>query len=277
MHSEGHQDSMGICLFLALSERLNQGVIDLSILDDVVMSVDSGHRKAFCKILNKYYSDKQFIITTHDTTWAVQLQKSKVIQSNQMLKLYGWSVDDGPLSNYSKDVWSKVQLNIDEENINDAAAKLRRGLEEWARMISGNLRAAVPYSPNDSGGLGDFMSAALSKYRKTLVEARKSASSWEREEQAEELIETISKFDQIRTRCNDENWVINPAVHYNEWESFTKAEFQEVFDSYKDMRDLLLCTNKNCGSAVVIHYDENMRHASIKCGCEEIDYSLKKR
>ena len=39
-HSEGHQDSMGLCLYLALAERLTEGLIDLIILDDVVMSVD---------------------------------------------------------------------------------------------------------------------------------------------------------------------------------------------------------------------------------------------
>ena len=30
LHSEGHQDSMGICLYLALAERLTQGYIDLN-------------------------------------------------------------------------------------------------------------------------------------------------------------------------------------------------------------------------------------------------------
>ena len=45
LHSEGHQDSMGICLFLALNEELVKGQLGLIVLDDVMMSVDSGHRK----------------------------------------------------------------------------------------------------------------------------------------------------------------------------------------------------------------------------------------
>lgn len=53
LHSEGHQDSMGICLWLALSEKLTQGVIDLLILDDVVMSVDIDHRRQICDLLKK--------------------------------------------------------------------------------------------------------------------------------------------------------------------------------------------------------------------------------
>ena len=51
LHSEGYQDSMGVCLFLALSEKLTRGVIDLIILDDVVMSVDWHHRRELCRVL----------------------------------------------------------------------------------------------------------------------------------------------------------------------------------------------------------------------------------
>jgi|SRR5262245_50391583 len=43
-HSEGHQDGMGVCLYLALMKRLFGDRFALALLDDVVMSVDSDHR-----------------------------------------------------------------------------------------------------------------------------------------------------------------------------------------------------------------------------------------
>ena len=52
LHSEGHQDSMGLCLYLALAERLTKGTIDFIILDDVVMSVDADHRRELCRLLD---------------------------------------------------------------------------------------------------------------------------------------------------------------------------------------------------------------------------------
>ncbi len=70
LHSEGHQDSMGICLYLALAERLTGGLIDLVILDDVVMSVDADHRRQVCHLLATSFPHRQFLITTHDRTWA---------------------------------------------------------------------------------------------------------------------------------------------------------------------------------------------------------------
>jgi hypothetical protein len=42
-HSEGHQDGMGICLYLALMKRLFGDRFSIALLDDVVMSVDSSH------------------------------------------------------------------------------------------------------------------------------------------------------------------------------------------------------------------------------------------
>ena len=70
LHSEGHQDSMGLCLYLALAERLTGGFIDMTILDDVVMSVDSDHRRELCHLISTAFPDRQFLITTHDKAWA---------------------------------------------------------------------------------------------------------------------------------------------------------------------------------------------------------------
>ena len=61
LHSEGHQDSMGVCLFLALSEHLNKGLIDLITLVYAVTSVDAGHRRSFCDVLVNNFSNQQFL------------------------------------------------------------------------------------------------------------------------------------------------------------------------------------------------------------------------
>ena len=42
LHSEGHQDSMGVCLFLALNEEITNPNLNLIVLDDVMMSIDAG-------------------------------------------------------------------------------------------------------------------------------------------------------------------------------------------------------------------------------------------
>ena len=68
LHSEGHQDSMGVWLFLAFNEELAKGDLGLIVLDDVMMSVDTGHRKDVCRLLAEQFTECQFVITTHDRT-----------------------------------------------------------------------------------------------------------------------------------------------------------------------------------------------------------------
>jgi len=76
-HSEGHQDGMGVCLYLALMKRVLGARFRFSVMDDVVMSVDHGHRKQFCTLLKTHFPDTQFIITTHDNVWAKQMQTGR--------------------------------------------------------------------------------------------------------------------------------------------------------------------------------------------------------
>lgn len=105
LHSEGHQDSMGLCLFLALAERLTGGFIDLVILDDVIMSVDSDHRREICRLLRDKFPNRQFIITTHDKTWANQLKTEGIVQSSRLIEFYNWHVDTGPCVDCETDMW----------------------------------------------------------------------------------------------------------------------------------------------------------------------------
>lgn len=44
-HSEGHQDAMGLCLYLALMKHTLGEKFTLAVLDDVLMSVDAAHRR----------------------------------------------------------------------------------------------------------------------------------------------------------------------------------------------------------------------------------------
>lgn len=133
LHSEGHQDSRGICLYLALAEYLNSGVIDLIILDDVVMSVDSGHRHELCRMIAEKFPDKQFVITTHDRAWAGQLWYNGAVKPNYTFTFSNWTVEYGPCVNKSEDMWTTIQNDLACNNIHRAAHALRHGVEGFMR------------------------------------------------------------------------------------------------------------------------------------------------
>lgn len=95
MHSEGHQDLMGICLFLALSKELSEHQDRFVLLDDVVMSIDEEHREQIAELFQGPISEEfQFIITTHDEIWEYQLQQLDVIPDENQYEL-DWDQENG--------------------------------------------------------------------------------------------------------------------------------------------------------------------------------------
>ena len=96
-HSEGHQDGMGICLYLALMKRLLGRHFRFAVLDDVVMSIDQDHRKQFCRLLKNRFPETQFIITTHDKVWTKQIQTEGLVEPKSGVAFHSWSVQTGPI------------------------------------------------------------------------------------------------------------------------------------------------------------------------------------
>ncbi len=272
LHSEGHQDSMGICLYLALAERLTQGYIDLIILDDVMMSVDAPHRRRICHLLADFFKGKQFFITTHDQTWARQLQSEGVIRSNNRVELSNWTIQDGPRINYMGDIWEPIDKDLSRNDVPSAAAKLRRGSEEYFGLVCSNLQAPVKYKFSGQNDLGDLLSGALSSYKKYLKQAKTAARSWENYEELDKLktIEDCSK--DVFGRINVERWAVNPAVHFNEWADFTPQDFKPVVDSFNSLFSLFQCDK--CGTILHLVMSGGNPEA-VKCNCGSVNWNLK--
>jgi len=96
LHSEGHQDLMGICLFLALADHLSPLERAPILLDDVVMAVDSDHRARFAEVLADELDERfQFVVTTREDEWANQLLTAGAIQ--QSIGFEDWTLDSGPI------------------------------------------------------------------------------------------------------------------------------------------------------------------------------------
>ena len=274
LHSEGHQDSMGVCLFLALSEHLNEGIIDLTILDDVVMSVDIGHRRSFCKVLSNNFPNKQFIITTHDSTWANQLRGEGLVNRKQMLKFYDWNVDTGPRIHYEADMWARIEEDLSKDDISAASAKLRNGLEEFTRYVCHNLNARVPYRLDDGGSLGDFLPSAIGTYKELLSKAKKAANSWNRQEDLIRLKQIDEEATKIIKMASIEQWTINKTVHYNAWAQLSKEDFIPVVQAFRKLCDsVFACDVSGCESVLKVTYD-GAKVNGVRCKCGNMNWNL---
>ena len=272
LHSEGHQTSMGICLFLALNIELTTPRLNLVILDDVVMSVDTGHRKELCRLIREKFSEQQFIIMTHDKTWARQLKYGRVIDSDRMIEFTRWSVEDGPRVNSGVNFWDAIEVDLNEDRVNDAAFKLRRSSEDFFETVCHSLGGKIVYNSGLIWQLDDWLGSAMYQYKSLLTRARQAAVTWNDDAVTDNLLEQDSIRKQIFDRINMEQWAINPAVHFNNWENMSRQDFIPVVEAFKDLHALFQCSK--CG--FLLELIDPKRQRVVKCRCSRVSWNLRK-
>lgn len=275
-HSEGHQDGMGVCLYLALIDQLLKSDFRLAVLDDVVTSVDANHRRQFCKLLKDVFPGVQFIITTHDEVWARQMQSSGLIGRRSLARFHGWTVDGGPVYGQGADFWTQIEADLASDNVPGAAHKLRRNLEAELSEITARLQGQVTFRPDNNYELNAFFSAVKSRHGDLLKKAAASADSWNNEVAKEHVAALKAQRSAAMLAQDGENWAINALVHSNDWATMSKADFEPVVDACKQFLGLFTCTNADCGAWIEV---EGMsgNEQSLRCPCGTYNLNLRRK
>lgn len=269
LHSEGHQDSMGLCLYLALCNYLEDGEIPLIMLDDVVMSVDAEHRRPLANLLNsKISSNFQIVITTHDELWYRHLKTEGVLSRNSTVKFSDWSLENGPqIIGQSGDEWDRIEELMKQGDVQAASSRLRHTSEWFLQEVCHQLSARVRFKSNSRWTLGDFSGPAMSRFKELLKQAKRAGNSWGHD------ISEINELDNLRSDVyasfQQEIGAVNPTVHYNEneWATFTVAELRPVISAFHDLYELFWCSV--CDSCVHVVEDEH-KDVQIKCRCGDL-------
>ncbi len=271
-HSEGHQDGMGLCLYLALMKHTLGNKFTFAVLDDVLMSIDSGHRREVCRLLKSEFPNTQFIITTHDRVW-LQYMKTEGLVNNSK-SFGGWHVKTGPRVWDDHDIWTEIQNELGKDDVAKAAGLLRRFLEYTSIILADNLRAPIEFKGDGNYGLGDLMPHVLKVWRKRLEDGEKSAIFWKQDKERKILAEKRVIAKELIAKTNAEQWAINPSIHYNEWANFQRHEFQEVVDVFKQLLENLQCKNKECNSYIYV-LPQKGKAEEMRCNCGATNINLK--
>jgi recombinational DNA repair ATPase RecF len=269
-HSEGHQDSMGVCLYLALMKRLFGDKFTFALLDDVVMSVDSGHRYQFCKLLKTHFKDTQFVITTHDRTWAEQMKSAGLVTGKTSLAFHSWTIDTGPLVESNLEIWQEIDVALSKNKIGVASGILRRHLEYVSRHLADQLGASTVFRADGSYELNDLLPPVLNRMKTLLGKAADAAQSWGNTAAKAEASQRKTALSESNAASSVEQWAINRTVHYNEWENLGKRDFEPVAKTFKDLLECFKCTN--CDSWLYV----TPRHipTSLRCACNSVNLNL---
>ncbi len=271
-HSEGHQDGMGLCLYLALMKHLLGDQFTFAVLDDVLMSVDAGHRREVCTLLRTKFPTTQFVLTTHDPVWLNHMKSSKLVPGKSAVTFRKWHVDHGPKEWKQTDVWAEVDALVAANEIRASAGQLRHYLEYAAAEWCARLGGRVEYRSDGKYDLGDLLPAAMSAMSEVYKKAKVSAQSWGDNARFDEINACHVTFTAAVAQSQSEQWEINPAVHYNEWANVQRQDFEPVVAAFKQLEREFECPV--CGDLVYI-VKAGRTKESARCGCAKVNLNLK--
>lgn len=273
-HSEGHQDGMGLCLYLALMKHLSGESFTFAVLDDVLMSVDSGHRREVSQMLKSRFPATQFLFTTHDDIWLKHMRTVGLVEPKRFAHFRTWSVELGPTEWDGRDVWEEIAAHLERNNVRDAAALLRHYLEYFAKEACHSLRAKVEFRGDAQFTLGDLLPNAASKLKAHLGAGKAAAQSWGQTAPLASigLIETALS-EALKETLVDQ-WQVNAAVHYNEWATLQKQDFTPVVAAYKALVASFYCDTCNGTLFVTPHAGQA---EALRCNCGALNVNLIKK
>jgi len=240
--SEGHQDSLGLCIFLAFAKKFNQDC-NLLILDDVVSTIDSSHREFIGKLLKTKFSDFQHIITTHDEIWVQEITKSLALKRYTIAK---WTVQEGPIIVDHIPEWSKIKKKI-EGGDKSAGGDSRTYLEWVLKNAAANTRTKLVYKPYSDYTIGNMFGDVKNRYKTILKNKEKG-------------VELSEIFSEIESRT----FMANILMHDNPlMENLSITEISRFCHSVHNLHTALCCSG--CGSFLI--YPESIKR--LQCQNEK--------
>lgn len=271
-HSEGHQDGMGLCLYLALMKYLLGAGFTFAVLDDVLMSVDAGHRREVCSLLRSAFPGTQFVLTTHDDVWLKHMRSATLIDGKHSIEFRKWHVDHGPAEWTNADVWAEIDAYVASNDIRAAASLLRYYLEHLSAEWCSHLGGRVEYRGDARYELGDLLPAATAALRSLYKRAKAAAQSWGDSTGVTTIAQQEAGFAGAVTAAFVEQWQINPSVHYNEWENLQREDFAPVVTAFKQLERAFQCAA--CGDSLYVTSTGKIREA-LRCACAATNLNLK--
>lgn len=235
-YSEGHLDSLGLCIFLAFIKRFNQD-LKLIVLDDVLTTVDAGHRLRVARLLAREFADYQLVLTTHDRLWANELKSA--LPGSRLVRLRRWSLGRGV--DCQHDVlsdWDYYARQARDGRPQDTIGGAGRNLEKFLYQMRVNLGLAIPAKPDGAYTLGDLEGPFWSWVKDHPPERP------DRPEFARELKDLKQRLEETwRLR----NWA---GAHFNVWaETVTPEEALDFLLIVKELATSFECPV--CQSLVV--------------------------
>ena len=176
--SDGHRNSLGLCIFLAL--LLREGRQDWPVfLDDVVSSFDRDHRGLLVDILTQDFSDRQVVLFTHDREWFAELRRRLPQAQWRFVRLGIWQDPESGLQVIDAADTFDEALEWINANPEFASTKARAVMDRELAAAAERLRLPMPFlsgDRNDHREAAKFLERLMSEAPRRLK--RREGDTW---------------------------------------------------------------------------------------------------
>jgi hypothetical protein len=236
-YSESHLDTLGICVFLALTKHFMTDNT-IIVLDDVVTSVDGPHLDRFMALLHDEAPNfNQVVVSTHYRPWKDRYRNARgPAAKTQVIELRSWSLQGGVQSDEAittiKEL--RVMLAAPKMDRQTVASKAGIQLESLLDFITYHYgcKMARQFEPNYT--LGALAIAIEPKFAKLLKTLKPGAAG---QPKVETMLKTI--IDELTMKA----WIRNQAgCHFSVLGSdITDSEIKEFGTKVLVLADALVC------------------------------------
>ncbi|CAN1724750.1 AAA family ATPase [Hyphomicrobium sp. 1Nfss2.1] len=247
--SESHLNSLGVVLFLANARIFNKNARFL-VLDDIVTSFDTSHRRRLLRLLRDEFSDWQIIILTHENIWFDIIKKE--------MAQHGWLFHEVRSDDTNGIVLENSPATLTEiieqkKGKEDVTNDLRKLLELVLKGVCHALQVKVAFRFNDINEkrMADEL---ISQLRSTL------------KDKSPDLLKT-----QIFSDLAGSALIANLVSHDNP-DKIVGADIDVLLEDIQKLAALFIC--KHCGrhirSDIVV---PGAKVISCKCGKSQLPWN----
>jgi len=256
--SESHLNCFGLSFFLASVDAFN-GKNKFIVLDDVISSFDSNHRKRFAELIFEKFSKYQIILLTHEEDWFTNFVSPLAKKKGWLINEIKWTEDKGThLEEEPSDLRERIETNLADSKIDGLGNPIRRYLEHSLKEVAINIEAKLSFQYNHSNEHRmpyELIMGIKSEIKKCSPELKAKFPIIDRIESSS-ILGNISSHDTP----------FSPKI----------GDLKAFWADILELEKIFICEQSDCKRPMVSLKNYDTVAKKIRCGCDHTKYDWKK-